>query len=303
MLNIPQLPFKVEEISDRHPVVVKAHRLRGAEEKCWCQSGKKYKKCHQGKSTQEPPRLREVLAVTHRIFWRREKCSHPRANHGDCEGKIINAHSIQRKGVLEKITQKHHVLQLDIDPNSPKKINVKKISWKKASTFPGFCTGHDSTIFQRIEVTPFVGDHDQCVLQAYRNVCNEQYKKYGLLDTLRYQKDVFDKGMSLNEQISYQISVNRSIENSTKSLEEMETIKKKYEEALFAKKLDSFSSKCYFFTGDFGVVSSGIMHTEYTFDGKRLADIWDLTKYADCITHSVMATPSGGAFFLLGIFV
>lgn len=295
MLKIPSLPYKTTEIKNEHPFVVEAFRHRKDHEKCWCASGIKYRKCHKDRENLAPLRLIEILAQTHRAFWQESNCLYP--SHAECEGPIVNAHTIQRKGVLEKIARSHHVYKLDVNRADDRTVEVQKISWKKASTFPGFCSKHDSTIFREIETVAFEGTHKQCLVQAYRSLCNEIYKKTGSVNSLKYQKQVIDRGKSIDNQISFQMSANKTIENSLKTISELELLKAKYERALFENKSDLFKSSCYFFVGDLGVVSSGTAHFEYTFSGEKLVDIWDLSIDAKSIIHSIMSTSTGGAFF------
>ena len=299
MIDLPNLPFKITEFGDDDPLVVAAYKSKDRNKPCWCGSKKKFKKCHWEKEKKPHARMREVLAKTHRIFWKRRECLHPLASTQACKGIVIDAHSIQRKGVLEKIIDKHHVFRLDIEPTEtiPDNIVLKKIGWRKASTFPGFCAHHDTELFSEIETKPFIGSHEQCVLQAYRAVANECYKKDSLIETLQYQKEVIDNGKDIDSQIEIQMSANISITNSQKTQAEVKALKDRYEQAIIKNDFNSFQSICFFFEGDFNLVSTGMCHMEFTFSGDKLCDIWDLKKDAPCVTHGIMKTVSGGTFF------
>src|ERR1017187_4044573 len=74
----------------------------GRNDKCWCGSNRKYKKCHFLRANEErlPPGAIEQAA---RSTWLEKTCLHPEAG-GDRCGKIISAHTIQRSRVLSRIT-------------------------------------------------------------------------------------------------------------------------------------------------------------------------------------------------------
>lgn len=219
---------------------------------------------------------------------------HPYASDAACEGKVVDAHTIQRKGPLQKITSSdNHVCHLTRPPG--REIVVEKIGWRKASTFPGYCAKHDSEVFDVLERVPFAGTHEQCVLQAYRNVCNELYKKRALVESLEYQRNVIDRGCDIEEQINRQLSVAQNIAGQTKSKDELEVLWRKFEHVVARRQYDHFSSKCYFFKGDLCVTSSGALHTEFDFRGKVLMDMWNLSVDAEMLSHSIMATDDGGA--------
>ena len=97
-----------------------------------------------------------------------------------CNGKIVNAHTIQRS-CLEKIAHDNHVLTfdttiLDIHRKSQKR-TPKIIGLKKATTFTGFCGKHDREIFKPLETEPFVFSKQQIFLLYYRALTFGLYKK------------------------------------------------------------------------------------------------------------------------------
>jgi hypothetical protein len=295
MVKVPQLPFKIIDVGENHPFVTEALRPRKHYEQCWCGSGRKYRKCHQIRAQEERISLGQLLDEQRRIFWRKRGCMHPHASASTCQGTVIDSHTIQRKGPLEKIiSANNHVMHLELYP-SEGTFQVNEIGWRKASTFPGYCTKHDTQIFAQLERTAFCGSHEQCVLQGYRDTCNELYKKRALIEALDFQRNLVDRGCDIDEQINWQLSVNQNIAGQTKSMQEIEEQWRMFEDAVTGNKYDRFSSKCYFFEGDLCIASSGTLHVEYDFIGTRYSDMWDLSKSAELLSHSIMATESGGA--------
>ncbi|WP_240499511.1 hypothetical protein [Oceanococcus atlanticus] len=208
---------------------------------------------------------------------------------------MIDAHTIQRKGPLAKIADETgHVMCFDTS-SSPGRAEISSRGWRKASTFPGYCQKHDSSLFEPLEKLRFTGTHEQCVLQAFRNICNELYRKRALVESLEFQRDMLDRGRSLDQQISIQMSIFKNLEGQRKSIEENDDVRQQFEDAISTGNYEKFSSRCYFFTGELEVVSSAILQCEFDFCGTQLTDLWDLDLDADLLSHSVMETESGGA--------
>jgi hypothetical protein len=299
MINIPPNPFRVFEVDSQHPFVADAHRERKHYEVCWCGSEKKYKKCHRGRGEEQSYTLGRILNLQRKVFWRKRGCMHPLASVDTCKGKIIDAHTIQRKGPLEKIVDSSgHVMQFQVRQEEGV-AEAKTISWRKASVFPGFCSFHDSSLFSPIERSNFTGDHKQCVLHAFRNVCNEYYRKQALIESLEFQRSVIDRGLEIDRQINIQLSISGNIEGQKKSLEENGNYRDILEEAIRRDNYDRFESACYFFNGTLDFVSSSIIHCEFDFLGNKLIDMWDTSKDAEMLSHTVVNTDGGEAIIFV----
>lgn len=295
MINLPNLPFRVTEIDENDPFVKNALKDRKHFEPCWCGSGKKYKKCHRLREQKEPYSIGYLRNHQQKIFWRKRGCMHPLASPYTCSGTVIDSHTIQRKGPLEQIVDETgHVMHFNSKSNDCK-LRASKIGWRKASIFPGYCSDHDSSLFEPIERGHFSGEHSQCVLQAFRNVCNELYRKQALIEVFESQRGFIDRGRNTDAQINIQKSYSNAIDGQNKSMEELVNIRTKFELAIVQNQLDLFESRCYFFQGSIDVVSSSIFQCEFDFQGEKLIDIWDLSLDAEMLSHSVMTTDEGGA--------
>lgn len=214
---------------------------------------------------------------------------------------MIDSHTIQRKGPLKRIVDATgHVMHFEVNPNTGG-AEVASIGWKKASIFPGYCSFHDSSLFDPIENSVFTGDHKQCVLHAFRNVCNEYYRKQALIESLEFQREHLDRGLDLDRQINIQLSCIRNIEGQKKSVEEMGAFRDMYEGAILADNYKAFSSKCNFFEGDLDVVSSSVFQCEFDFHGNKLIDMWDLSLDAEMLSHTVVNTEHGGAIIFVWV--
>jgi len=295
MVKLPLQAFKEVVIDESNPFIVNALRNRKHYEHCWCGSAKKYKKCHLRRKYEQPYELGQLLHLQREIFWRKRGCMHPLASAATCSGKVIDSHTIQRKGPLEKIVDETgHVMHFETTQER-KGLAASKIGWRKASIFPGYCSGHDTSLFAPLETAVFSGDHSQCVLLAFRNICNELYRKQALVESLEFQRHLIDRGCDRDEQINRQFSYIENIEAQKKSKEEMTKLKCTFESAVKNGDLSKFESRVYYFSGELSVVSSSILHCEFDFFGNKLIDMWDLSKDAELLSHSTVNAGSGGA--------
>jgi len=244
---------------------------------------------------EKPFTLGKLQKLQRDVFWRKRGCMYPKSSQSACDGKIIDSHTIQRKGPLSKIVDDSgHVMHFEPSGDSAG-LEAQSIGWRKASTFPGYCRRHDSELFGPIENIAFDGGHEQCVLHAFRNLCNEIYRKQALIDSLKFQKSILDRGQDLDRQIAIQYSCNENIKGQRKSLEESESLRAYIEKAIVGSNYGALDSACFFFEGDISVVSSSVFQCEFDFEGSKLVDMWDLSIDAELLSHSIANTEKGGA--------
>lgn len=272
MIDLPESPLREVEVDESDPFIANALRPRKPHEPCWCGSGKKYKKCHRFREEEKALALGQIQRETNRIFWRSRGCMHPEAP-SHCEGQVVDSHTIQRKGPLSKIVDgTNHVCRLVQSPSDAELV-IEDLGWRKASIFPGFCGFHDATLFSDVETVKFDGSHRQCVLLAFRNVCNELYRKQALIETFEAQRQLVDRGHDVDRQISVQMGLVNSIEGAKKSAEELFGYWNLFQEALVSDDMEKFSSKVFFFEGSLSVVSSAALQVEFDCQGNKLADM------------------------------
>ncbi len=160
------------------------------------------------------------------------RCYHPLAPDGCCE-KHIQAHSIQKSGLLKKIQRDGHVYSVDLSYGNMIKnhgnIDFKLVSVNSISTFKGFCHFHDSTEFKPIDDFDFNGGKKQAFLYAYRALCKTifatenavevAYKYIELYGKIKYVVDHLKITLAhYNTLISYQIEYEKCLINNDFSL-------------------------------------------------------------------------------------
>lgn len=174
---------------------------------CWCNSGKKYKKCHLSRADQPKDNPWTAVEANRKAF-HEKKCCARHVGLGACGGGVVKAHTVSRGSNLSAIAKDGHVLRYTADISELNKnggkLSVKKIGIKDASVFYGFCGQHDRILFSCIENEPFIGRPDQCLAIAYRTMSRELYGKNAtthIRETLRGA----DKGRSHQQQLLLQV--------------------------------------------------------------------------------------------------
>jgi len=220
---------------------------------------------------------------------------HPTASPSSCKGPPIASHVIQKKGPLAAIiNDSNHVLNIEAAQKDAS-LRVKAIGWKKASIFPGYCAHHDAELFRKLETEAFIGTHEQCVLQSFRSVCCELYKKKAVVETLKYQRDVLDRERSKDKQIEIQYSINKNISGQMKSIDELKALTDIFNYAIKNDNLDLFKSKTYPFRGPVGLISAATTQAEYDFNGLKFVDLDDLNQDAESLIYSIFPSDVGGS--------
>ena len=263
---------------------------------CWCGSGRKYKNCHQKREIDAPVRLADVNKSFKKAF-NEKVCLAPSAWHHECTDEIVRAHTVPRSSSLSKIARDNHVYGYKFDLHSIGKqkgiLRPALIGLREASTFRGFCSRHDDSIFSPVEKQPFEPAPFQCFLVGFRAIAKEQYTKAAAASLYELRKSA-DRGRTTDEQHIIQTINYLHHLGEQASLRDSEIRKKRYDEILNRK---SFSrSYAYVFELDSvpKIMCSGGWFPEKDFYNYPLQDLFDLAEYAGTITCSVFATGSTG---------
>jgi len=123
-----------------------------------------------------------------------------------CDEQSINSHTIS-KSCLSIISENHHLITPKPVPtktNEERSTLFTKRGIKKASTYRGFCSAHDNSIFQKIDQIQDELDLDMIVRFFIRSLGQEYQKKIRAFVTLDSVK-VFDSGLNDDDWYSYQV--------------------------------------------------------------------------------------------------
>ena len=238
---------------------------------CWCGSGKKYKKCHLDRDSQPKENPWAAVDANQKAFSQRKCCAHD-VGLGDCEGGVINAHTVSR-GHLAKIAKDGHVMQYGASiPEMNKnggKLSVRRIGIRDASVFHGFCGKHDRELFSCIENEVFSGRPDQCLAVAYRTISRELYGKDAsahLRETLRGA----DKGLQPFEQFMLQKKLDEIDTGNDAARRELKATHDALTAALVAGRTDTLNSVIFEFAAPLPFIFAGAWSPFTDFYGAEL---------------------------------
>jgi hypothetical protein len=269
----------------------------GRNDLCPCGSGKKYKHCHYGRSDRPRTPISSIINSLDEAK-NTKLCVHPTASQATCSNKIINAHTIQRSGQLERIATNGMVYCIDDRLMTLKKSGgqlVERLTHvKQASTFTGFCSHHDLETFKPIELSPIVLDDEQCFLIGYRALCREWHAKKSALDNF----SVFtqhDLGWPLDRQVAFQKDLQKMRRGYELGVEDIRFVKDVYDAALVAHDFSQIANYVIEFDRIPEIMCSGGMTPGSDLDGKPIQSLSDIGRRADTLTFSLVATTSGGA--------
>jgi hypothetical protein len=146
----------------------------------------------------------------------------------------------------------------------------------RASTFTGFCSVHDDSIFAPIEKTQFISTPQQCFLLGYRALGREVYMKTAALSKAGFMRQL-DRGASVPEQIALQGFMTDSIDGMSAGLADLSRHKRKYDDALASGRFHTV--RAYIVETELAppIMCSGGFAPEYDFAGRPLQDLSNLS--------------------------
>jgi hypothetical protein len=130
------------------------------------------------------------------------KCLEP---HMQCAQPAIRAHSIQNRQTIALLAENDHVMawQPRFSEGGPD-IALRRIGRNEASTFTGFCSLHDSSLFRPLDMKPLdVDDQEQLFLLAYRAItCELHSVTLGVVHVQNIYKSRVEHGLDAPDESS-----------------------------------------------------------------------------------------------------
>lgn len=269
----------------------------GRNEKCWCRSGKKFKHCHLGRENESPVSKGDAIGYSQKNA-SRKCCYVPADLKHECSKKIINAHTVSKSSSLKEIADESgHVLGLKINLaniiKNEGKLVPEKIGINQASTFKGFCSTHDKSLFSCVEDREFVGDDEQCLALMYRSVAKELYAKEAALNNSEFAKNG-DKGKHLLGQLSIQNFVADQQKALNAALAELLELKSELDDQLLGKPFGNLSHLIIDSTSPMPIAVSSIVAPLNDFDGNLIQDLGDLSIVAEHLVFNSFSSNGKG---------
>ena len=268
----------------------------GRNDKCWCGSNLKFKRCHKDREREQPISKGEVIQYEQNIS-KREACYAPQELKLECTN-IIKAHTVSKSSGLSDIADNtNHVLGLKQNlvsfQKSKGKLRFERIGINKASTFRGFCAKHDKQLFSCFEDISFIGTQGQCTALTYRSVAKEIYAKENALEIAGFIKKMH-KGKSLIFQINiqehnffYQLGLEAAIN-------ELYIIKNDVDSELLSRGNSSYNFLVIESSSPIPVVVSSVINPTKDFNGKSIQDLSDLSVKPEYLVFNAFSSAGKG---------
>ncbi|EFQ2987639.1 YecA family protein [Escherichia coli] len=269
----------------------------GRNDKCWCNSGLKYKKCHLGRDRETPVSKAEALKFSKSLS-QRKACYAPASMHEDCDKRIVQAHTISKSSSLKAIADSsNHVMGVIMNLASLMRNNGKwlpeKIGINQASTFTGFCAVHDRILFSCLENEKFTGTDEQCFALMFRSLSKEIYAKEGGVLSSDFAKNA-DKGKLQVEQYYIQKLIDQHQSGLNAAIIELNNLKTSLDRILLSRQFSEIESVIFTFAEPLPIVVSSILSPERDFDGTKIQDLSDLTVSAEQVCFNAFSCGGKG---------
>lgn len=221
----------------------------------------------------------------------RGRCLH--FDRGERCTNIVSAHSIQRKGQLALIAEEGHVYRFSGDHSTLNEYGspqAKRMGIKQVSTFAGFCSFHDTALFQLIDVAPLEYDHGMIALYAYRSLCREYFVKENAVRVA--------EGLANHTDLDKRQSTTLGLSGSGQRLgfERLKWHKNLFDEALRTEAFGEFEFVFFTSSARMSLQLSGVRYPDFDFLGDELQDLGDLASPLDLISFFTAPLSSGWAF-------
>jgi len=262
----------------------------GRNDRCWCGSGQKYKRCHLDRDKMQPLRADEINAQFRQIY-SEEYCLHPDAP-AQCGPRLINAHTVQNHGQLDRISEQGHVIGVDRSSylNYAKgRPPFVRVGVNEASTYRCFCGDHDREAFAPIETVGFRFTPAQCFLLGYRAVCRGVYLTRQQLKTVPLFR-VLDRGKPIEQQQRIQAKATERAKQVQAKLDVLERTKQLYDAVLRDGNYREIRFLGVQLSETPSILGSNVLLPPCDFEGSQLQSLETGSKI-DVLTFSLISTP------------
>jgi len=268
----------------------------GRNDPCWCGSGLKYKHCHLDKEKQATVNVWQAATELRKTF-DAKYCLAPTPMRVDCSGPIVKAHTVPKSGSLQKIARNGHVFSfiptLENMIKYEGRLQPELVGINRASTFTGFCSKHDNSVFYKIENQPFQSSQEQCFLLAYRAQARELFTKKALVSSSSIRRQA-DRGKSPEEQLAIHIR-NAAIDTGAYTgLRDCEYYKELYDAVLLGRDFSAVHAYIIELHSPPTIMCSGGIFPEQDFEGNQLQDLYNLDRTPHLLNFTSFSSEKRG---------
>jgi hypothetical protein len=265
---------------------IKSREKIGRNDPCWCGSGKKYKKCHLGREDEKRIEPWQTDKEFKRLL-EQGQCLAPGPWKHNCSPQIARAHTVPRSGSLKRIARYGHVYAYPLSfqglHKTDGRVNPQLVGINRASTFTGFCSEHDRSIFATLEKMNFRATPEQCFLLCYRALCREFFIKQALAPMLEHAR-LRDRGKPLYLQYTHQDFIATFARGYSSTVKDLTVQKPVYDHILVTSDFRGVRAYIIEFNRVPPVMCSGGFYPVLDFEGHEIQDLADLDRPRHLIT-------------------
>jgi hypothetical protein len=214
-----------------------------------------------------------------------------------CEGVVIEAHSISRNAALSKIARNQQVYQPNADPFTTKRaegepqLTLRYI--RQATTFTGFCSEHDSSVFRPIDLGEIAPTREQIFLLHYRSLCRELYVKRTTLQTNELRREA-DRGRPREFQDKLQRRVTNDALSIRDALDTLDQEKAKCDASLTKRNFDLLQGAFVRFRKTPSLACAGYTQPIFDFAARELQNPDDMSVPFVNLSFTLLPDEDGG---------
>jgi hypothetical protein len=241
-----------------------------------------------------PAEFWEAATTIQKLF-KRKTCIAGRR--GDCEGRIVEAHTIPRSQ-LEKIAVNGHVYDFRGTPGDLYRnqglFSVDKRGIGQFSVLNFFCSEHDRAIFSHLENDELIFDDHQLALLHYRAMGAELYKKVNALNLsdflIERLKGRRDRGVPAKLEMTQSLRAGQLL-----GLRDMSKAFGRCEEILVKEKYTEIHAAIIYFKSMPSIMTVGGFSPEFDYDGRRLQKLGRADKEYHQVGLSILVSQGRAA--------
>jgi hypothetical protein len=196
------------------------------------------------------------------------------------------------------IDQSGHALSF-YPPHPSQRQKPRRVGWRDASTFSGFCQRHDSETFRPLEQKIFIGSEEQSFLLAYRAQCHELYQKQASHRSHEPLRHLLDRGMPPERQRVVQEIQGWSGAGVLQGLDDARRYKERMDKELLGGEYSDWHRLFITFEGPLCVVSTGVPTPNRDFAGNELQRLHDVNSRLQPLYFGPVRTEKGGVWVFL----
>lgn len=211
-----------------------------------------------------------------------------------CSGKIISAHTLSASSMLRPLSRNNHVYTPQYDIYGKEKPGFVLKGIKETSTFFGFCSSHDKSLFSPIEDEDLVCSNKQVFLHAFRAVAREQYIKSKQADNFPKIEDVKEAYNAKDEKWTYTDRALLFLLGSKKGAEEIGRLKKKLDLFYVNSDWKSLKTTIIPLSKQPTITCNFVYAPDFDFEGNMLQDLSDFNREIDYLIVTITPSSKGG---------